>query len=396
MLTSEVVELIAKQCTGIADAEESLALGKWLTEHPEHREVVERLRTSSDWQRGLETYLQAIERSPVLEEALIARLSGGEPLQKAHVWLIWGRRVAAACIVLALAGGGWWLFDRKPEPVAIPIASRPVLAPGSNRATLILSDQKEISLDDVHTGSLAHEGNVNVVKSDSSSLVYIGNANGPTPTALAYNMVITPRAGQYHLKLADGTVVYLNAQSSLRFPVGFSGKERKVDLTGEAYFEVARDAARPFKVSMAKGKEVTVLGTRFDVRDYADDPAAAAMLLDGSVRVTNGGRSMTLEPGQQATLDPGGAVAVAHDDDAEASISWTKGLFRFNNLPLADVLRQLSRWYDVDVVFNGKSLEVTITATISRSTSAWEVLDALKEIAGLKYTVEGKKITVFH
>src|SRR6185437_16548338 len=155
--------------------------------------------------------------------------------------------------------------------------------------------------------------------------------------------------------------VYLNAQSSLRFPVGFSGKERKVDLTGEAYFEVARDAARPFKVSMAKGKEVTVLGTRFDVRDYADDPAAAAMLLDGSVRVRNGGRSMTLEPGQQATLDPGGAVAVAHDDDAEASISWTKGLFRFNNLPLADVLRQLSRWYEEDVILKGAP-NIPITA----------------------------------
>jgi ferric-dicitrate binding protein FerR (iron transport regulator) len=167
-----------------------------------------------------------------------------------------------------------------------------------------------------------------------------------------------------------------------------------VVLRGEGYFEVARDAGRPFRVELSGGKEVTVLGTRFDVRDYADDPGAAATLLEGSVRVTDDGRSVMLAPEERATLDPGGVLTVGRDEQAEASIAWTKGLFRFSNTDLREVTRQLSRWYDVDVVFEGMVPVVPITASISRNTSAWEVLDALKEIAGLKYRVEGKRIVV--
>jgi len=395
MLSSHIIELIGKYCAGVADAEESAALEQWLVENPEQRDMVDRLKSSKDWRRSLETYLRAIGRSPDAEEIVIEMVREEESDHRTRVLYMWGWRVAAACIMFLLAGGGWWLIGRKPAPAVAPVASRPALAPGSNRATLILADQKEISLDDAQTGSLARQGNTNVIKFDSASLVYAGNQSLPAAAVLSYNTVITPRAGQYKLRLVDGTIVYLNAQSSLRFPVAFGGKERKVQLTGEGYFEVAKDAARPFKVDMGKGREVTVLGTRFDAKAYDDDPGAAATLLDGSVRVTNGGRSMTLEPAQQATLDPGGALTVAHDDDAEASISWTKGLFRFNNLPLADVLRQLSRWYDVDVVFNGAP-NIPITASINRNTTAWEVLDALKEIAGLKYTVEGRKIIVSH
>lgn len=394
MLNSGIGELIAKYCDGILDAEESAELEQWLAENPEQRQFVDHLKSSPNWRARLDTYARALDRRPGTEETFMAKLGESLALGRGRVRRMWGWRVAAACVVLAMAGAGWWQYGHKPADAVAPVASRPALAPGGNHATLILANNKEIVLDDAQTGNLAQQGNTHVVKADSASLEY--NGNGPGSGALAYNVVLTPRAGQYKLRLGDGTTVYLNAQSSLRFPVAFGKGERKVELTGEGYFEVAHDAARPFKVDMGKGKEVTVLGTRFDARVYADDPGAATTLLDGSVRVTDGGRSVTLAPQERATLDPGGALTVARDEDAEASIAWTKGLFRFNNLPLADVLRQMSRWYDVDVVFEGVPSTVPVTASISRNTSAWEVLDALKEIAGLQYRVEGKKIIVFH
>lgn len=394
LLSREIIDLIAKRFAGTLDAGEAIALEEWLKENPEHQALLERLTASRDWRADLETYRRAMERSPETEDAVIAKVGESLALERSRVRRMWGWWAAAACAVLAVAGGGWWRYDRKPMDVVAPVASRPALAPGGNRAMLILANNKEIVLDDAQSGDLAQQGNTHVVKSDSASLEYSGTV--PVSGSLTYNTVVTPRAGQYRLRLGDGTTVYLNAQSSLRFPVAFGSKERRVELKGEGYFEVAHDAARPFKVDMGKGKEITVLGTRFDARVYADDPGAEATLLDGSVRVATGSRSVTLAPQERATLDPGGTLTVARDEDAEASIAWTKGLFQFNNLPLADVLRQMSRWYDVAVVFEGTPSTVPVTASISRNTSAWEVLDALKEIAGLKYSVHGKKITVYH
>jgi len=395
LLNSRIIDLIAKRLAGIADAGEVAALEAWLAEDAGNQALLDRLTAAADWRADLATYERAVARTPETEEIVMVKVWAGKAKQRAHVQRMWGMRVAAACIVITFAGGGWWLYNHRTSNVPTPVvAARPALAPGGNRATLILADNKEIALDDARIGSLAQQGDMNVTKADSSMLEYSRDKAMSGASGLSYNTVVTPRAGQYKLRLGDGTTVYLNAQSSLRYPVAFGKGERRVELKGEGYFEVTHDAARPFKVDMGEGKEVTVLGTRFDARNYSDDPGAAATLLDGAVRVTAGERSVMLAPAERATLDPGGAVTVTRDEHAEASIAWTRGLFRFSNLPLADVMRQLSRWYDVDVVFQGVPSGVQVTASISRNTSAWQVLDALKEIAGLKYKVEGKKIVV--
>lgn len=391
-----IIELIVKDVDGTASADEAAELSRWVAEDPEHALTLERLREPRVLGEGLDVYRKAMGRSEEAEKLVFSKVE--EALQVTPVQSIWGwRMVAAASLLIGLVGGAIWLYrDRNAPAPAVALAREP-LAPGRNKATLILADRKEVVLDDVNKGAIARQGEARVTKTDSGEIAYnIEPQSQPTAgkPGLDDNTILTPRGGQYRLRLADGTMVFLNAQSSLRFPVSFGEKERRVFLQGEAYFDVAPDAHRPFKVNVGSGQEVTVLGTRFNVQDYQDDGQTEATLLEGKIRVENGSRQAMMAPGEMAKWRRDGSLMVEKEDMAEASIAWTRGLFRFRNASLADVMRQLSRWYDVDVVFEGTPPAIPITASISRNTSAWEVLDALKEIAGLKYKVEGRKVIV--
>lgn len=402
--SERITELTWKYLKDELSASEREELDVWLSDPYNRARFNERVRTENIWEVKMLWDL-AKEQPPVPEWSSGQAAGGARLVSISEVGRTNIRKVrwmAAAAIVLVLAGAAIWLkpSDKKEQRTVPVVAAANRLPPGSNKAVLILGDNRQIALDNAGTGSVAMQGRTQVVKTDSALLSYRIQkfSNNPTGKAagIVFNTLVTPRGGQYKLRLADGTTVYLNAQSSLRFPVAFEGKARKVELRGEGYFEVAQNPARPFVVELSGGKEVTVLGTRFDVRDYEDDPGAEATLLEGSVRVTDDGRSAVLALDERATLDPGGHLTVARDEEAETSIAWTKGLFRFNNLPLENVMRQLSRWYDIDIIFKGSFPDVPITASISRNTSALEVLDALKEIAGVTYRVEGKRIIVMH
>ena len=305
-----------------------------------------------------------------------------------------GASLLALLLVGLLAGAlGYvsWL-RRPPVATAARPATRPAaparLIPGRTQALLTLADGSTVLLDQARQGLLARQGGSRVLKTAAGQLRY---AAGPGAAAL-FNTVATPRGGQYQLTLPDGSRVWLNAASSLRFPVAFGEGERRVQLTGEAYFEVAKDAAHPFRVS-AGPAEVTVLGTHFNVNAYADEPTLTTTLLEGAVRVAQGEQQVLLRPGQQATAGPTGPVRV-QAVDAQHAIAWKNGYFIFNDESIEGIMRQVARWYDVDVQYQGALAGKNFNGTVSRYQDAAAVLHMLELTGAVHFTTQGRRIVV--
>jgi len=265
------------------------------------------------------------------------------------------------------------------------------IVPGTNKATLTLSNGNIISLDSTSFGTLAQQGNAKVINK-SGQIAY--NTLSETPTEIIYNTVTTPRGGQYQLVLADGTKVWLNAASSLHFPTVFIGKERKVTLTGEAYFEVAKNTAMPFKVSLNDKEEVEVLGTHFNINSYSDEEITKTTLLEGAVKISTNMGVKLLKPGQQAQTREGGQISILNNADTEQVIAWKNGLFDFDNADLKTVLRQVSRWFDVYIVYEGEIPKREFSGEIERGLSLGQVL-AILEKNNIHFRIEGKKLIVF-
>lgn len=263
--------------------------------------------------------------------------------------------------------------------------------PGGNKAVLILADGSQIILDSAANGNLAMQGNANVTKQDGQ-LIYNGKGDA---NQVAYNTISIPKGGQYQLVLADGSKVWMNAASSLRYPAAFTGKERRVELTGEAYFEVAKDKGKPFKVNVAGKGEVEVLGTHFNINAYNDEPAIKTTLLEGVVKFSdiNTNRSQLLSPGQQVQLKNNGQLSLSNDIDIDEVMAWKNGLFRLNSADIPTLMRQVARWYDLDVAFEGKIPEGHISGTVPRSMSLAKVLEAL-QMSDIKFRIEGKKMII--
>lgn len=301
--------------------------------------------------------------------------------------------MAAAAIVILIATGAYFFFNNKSgnKAVARKAQLKPLLKPGipgGNKAVLQLADGTEIFLDKAANGTLAQQGTTKILKLNGL-LSYNANSN---QTEILYNIIATPRGGQYQLILADGTKVWLNAASSLRFPTAFAAKERTVELSGEGYFEVAKNNNMPFIVAV-NNMQVRVLGTHFNIMAYGDEAAFATTLLEGSVQVTSGSAIRFLKPGQQAQLNKTGELKLISDVDVEESTGWKNGMFHFNKASTEVVMRQLSRWYDVEVIYEGKVPKKEFVGKVSRSANASEVLKIL-EVSGVRFKNEGNKITV--
>lgn len=299
-------------------------------------------------------------------------------------------RVAAAAAVLLLlsAGAMFFLNNKKAAPVPAETASvQPQIVPGSNKAILTLGNGDQISLTDAADGELARQGDTRISKTKDGQLLYEPE-NGAAGGTTKRNTISTPRGGQYRIDLPDGTRVWLNAASSLVFPASFAGlQERSVELTGEAYFEVAKDAVKPFKV-ISNAQTVEVLGTHFNINAYNDEPDIKTTLLEGAVRV-NG--SM-LRPGQQSVL-LNGRLSI-RNAETEMETAWKNGEFIFNGQDFKTVMRTISRWYDVDVVYEYDPKPFRIGGEVSRSRSIAEVLKMLEVTGGVKFKLEGRKIKV--
>ncbi len=321
---------------------------------------------------------------------------------------------AAAAILLVFILGGRRLFmtDSSVTPVpAPPVANtEPVqrdAAPGRNTATLILADGSSLLLDSAANGELASQGGTRIIKLPNDQIRYQAEATGAAP--IGYNTIQTPNGGQYKLVLPDGTGVWLNAASSLRYPTAFTGKERRVSVTGEVYFEVAKvsgpvtGASRPQAAAASAmpfivekdGMEIKVLGTHFNVNTYADEPESRITLLEGSVAVTGAGapQSLTLRPGQQARLNADSQPHLFNDIDVDEVMAWKNGLFDFSSADIQTIMRQIGRWYDLDVVFRGTIPQRQFSGKITRGTNLSNVLKILEQ-SNIHFEVENRTIVV--
>jgi transmembrane sensor len=268
------------------------------------------------------------------------------------------------------------------------------IAPGSNKAVLTLADGTKISLTDVENGQLATQSGIVVTKNANGQLVYTVNntVQGNLSADVSYNTISTPRGGQYQINLPDGTSVWLNSASSLRFPVNFSNlRERKVELIGEAYFEVKSNKSKPFRVA-SEGQTVEVLGTHFNVMAYPNEKNLETTLLEGKVSVKTGGTEKSIVPGEQSQLR-NGSIKVLKLADPESVVAWKNNLFQFDNMDIDKVLRQIERWYDVEVNYVGARPDVYFTGVIPKDVKVSRILMALEQACGVKFVIEGRTIT---
>ncbi|MHA4810925.1 FecR family protein [Flavitalea flava] len=347
--------------------------------------------------------------------------------KKRRTWIGW----AAAAVFLLLAGSGaWWLSLSKTKPADL-ISSRPRvkqdIPPGTMAAVLTLADGKRIALDSTANGIISHQGNMSVVNlngqlayksvagsrqlAEGSNSSAAGsnpsgaNSNSSTANEIPYNTIQTQRGNQYQIVLPDGSQVWLNAASSIRFPVAFTGRERTVEITGEAYFEIAKNPGKPFRVLVAAssgkgaGTDIKVLGTHFNVNAYANETVIATTLLEGAVSVTHGEDTRLIKPGEQARVEQerggqGRGIKVTTDVNADEIVAWKNQLFYFKSADIHTVMRQLSRWYDIDPDFGTAEIQERFYAKIPRNVNISEVLKALSLTEKVHFTIEGKKVII--
>ncbi|HWZ02999.1 MAG TPA: FecR domain-containing protein [Mucilaginibacter sp.] len=375
MKEKEVKTLIQKYHAGNCTDEEIVFLENWYAQ----------------WNQEIPLGLSPEE----LESELSAISEGIPALHRTKEKQLWPRIVAAASILLFLSIGGYFLLHKQPQQ---QIAQNQVhdIAPGGNKTILTLANGKKIILNNAHNGLLAEQGGSAVNKTADGAIVYNDADSGgaQNPELLTYNAITIPRGGEYQLLiLPDGSKVWVNSASSLRYPTAFTGNERKVELTGEAYFEVAHNAAKPFRV-VSKSQTVEVLGTHFNINSYDDEPAIKTTLLEGKVKVTATSNNAVkfLQPGEQAALNT--SSFIINPVDTEEAVAWKNGQFMFNNDNITYIMRTISRWYNVEIDYSGPVPGNGFYGGVSRFKNVSEVLNTLQLTGKVHFKIEGRKITV--
>ncbi|MEE1945829.1 FecR domain-containing protein [Pedobacter sp. KR3-3] len=349
-------------------------------------------QTSPAEEEFLEAYYHLFEHSDdglekldaaakeALKQNIRAGLDQKITLQQKSFWLRNYRSIAAVAFLILV--GSYLLLTQLPKHESFSkttqISKTYDIAPGSNKAILTLANGQSIALKN----------------EKDEKLIYQWLDSGAT-TTVAYNTITTPRGGQFQLTLPDGSRVWLNAASSISFPTAFTGKERRVETTGEVYFEVAKEHL-PFIVSTA-GQEVEVLGTHFNINAYADEGQIKTTLLEGSVRIAASADHKTrlLKPGQQAVFMPSGQFVAIQEADTEMAVAWKNGFFKFDKQNIQSVMRQISRWYDIEVVYQGNLPDDEYVGKIKRSANVSGVLNILR-LSKLNFKVEERKIIVYN
>lgn len=311
-------------------------------------------------------------------------------------------RVAAAAVFIFLLSSTAFLLFRQNKEVAIAHNENKIheiedIAPGNNNAILTLDDGTTILLDSAANGTLAQQGNTNVLKINGQ-ITYHEESKKALNARPVYNTITTANGNQYRLVLTDGTKVWLNAASSIRFPASFTGNERKVEITGEAYFEVAKNAKKPFKVFTSSslgnqgGAEIEVLGTHFNVNTYSDEPEIKTTLLEGSVKIRKAGQVQMLSPGQQALITSKD-IRIKENVDLNQVMAWKNGYFLFNNTDIYTLMRQVARWYNVEVSFSGKITQDGFSGKISRDVPLSQLMKIL-ELNDVKVKRVGRNVVI--
>lgn len=316
------------------------------------------------------------------------------PKRTNYRWL-WA---AASMALMAVLAGLLFMPAKKNNATnIIAKKDKTIILPGSNKAYLTLANGNKIVLDDAKNGQLAASAGVKVSKAANGIVVYKfdrkpgGQGQAAIPEI---NTITTPRGGQYQVILEDGTKVQINAASSIRFPEFFNGANREIELDGEAYFEVAKDKAHPFIVK-ANGTQVQVFGTHFNINAYSDNPDITTTLLEGSVKMSKGTAAVMLLPGQQGTVNQNGSSIKVSQADVEANMAWINGFFVFHDQSIINIMRQVSRWYDVDIQYQDAEVqENEFGGTISKYKDIKELLDNIKLTGSIHYKIEGRRVII--
>jgi transmembrane sensor len=316
---------------------------------------------------------------------------GESPHVKGTIKTLLRRLAVAASIMLCLSAAAYIMLHSTNKPQnKIANNKRKGIKPGTYGAILTLANGHRITLEQKKVGLISQQNGIRATKAGDSSLVYQA---GQGTTTIADNTLETPRGRQYLVVLPDGTKVWLNAGSSITYPIAFTGKVRSVKLTGEAYFAVVHNARRPFFVD-ANGQTVQDVGTEFNVNAYRDEPTVITTLVKGSVKVIHGQNSQILSPGQQSMLDRANGQMQVQKADLEQALAWKNGNFVFEHDSIASIMRKVSRWYDVDVVYPNGIPNVELGGTISRFSSVADLLDVLQSTGAVHFKIEGGRIIV--
>lgn len=307
---------------------------------------------------------------------------------------LWTKISAVASVILVIATGGYFFFrNPTPHPVIARQKIHNDIKPGSNKAYLILSDGKSIDLTEQHTGLIGKDVGKSILKTADGEIEYVNRHNHPIATPNALNTLRTPNGGHYKVVLADGTKVWLNAASQLKYPADFKNlKERKIELMGEAYFEVTKDPAHPFIVQ-TDDQQIRVLGTHFNVNAYHDDGGSKTTLLEGSIRAVGKYAEVMIKPGQQVISSTTGQLNV-NDADTELAVAWKNDQFMFESEPVRPLMKKLARWYDVEIIYDADVPDVRFNGAISKFENISEVLKILGNTGKVHFEVSGRKVYV--
>lgn len=375
-------DILKKYLAGKATREEMDFLENYFEYFEDRENIIDQL-----------TETERLELEQKMEAAIFTKIKASRPVKR----IVFYRLAAAAVVIGILISAGLYFYLGSPNHQLTVAKSSEVsrpqndIEPGGNKAVLILGDGSQINLDESHLGNISQQGNAIVSKTGDGQVVYNLLHEGEKNAVINNNTIQTPVGGEYQVTLPDGTKVWLNSSSSLEFPTAFTGKERVVKLSGEGYFEVAKNAAMPFKVKV-NDVEVKVLGTHFNIMAYADEGVMKTTLLEGSVHITKGESNKILVPGQQARTGSDDKIDVIKAD-VESAVAWKNGYFKFDKDGIQTVMRQLARWYDMEVVYAGNIPGDKFSGKIRRNVKASKALEFLGQ-TGLRFIIQGKKVTI--
>lgn len=351
----------------------------------------------------IDVELPSLEDGPVFKsiqsQDVLNRIKSDTRFKHTHAVAIkfYRRRVVQIAAMILIFLGAGLIFIRKTKTTNDIEKNNKswTIVPGANKATLTISGGKTILLDNAENGLLVTTSAGEVVKTQNGQIAYKGtfrSAELPNAT-VEWNTLATPRGGEYQLVLPDGTKVWLDAASSISYPVAFTGNSRRVRLTGQGYFEVAKNKEKPFYVDVNHA-EVRVLGTHFNISAYEEDPENTTTLLEGSVQITKNGKTVLLQPGQQASIAGGSDNIVVSEANIDDVMAWKNGYFIFNDDDIRAIMRKVSRWYNVDVDYQGDFGSRHFGGSYYRSKGINELLNHLERIGKLHFKVVGRRVTV--
>lgn len=393
--TQEIISLLTKaRKAALSDADEQ-ALAEWRKADRRHEQLYQKT-VKRDADHGALRDMQAIDVERAL--ALVKLRRDSRRLNRRRF-----RAAAVAAAVVLVGGIAWWVLGplnpaERPTPTA-HLVEEPMIVPGTNRAILTLADGSQVILDEAADGAITEEEGIRVVKTAAGEIRYeILDMHGAAERSPELHTITTPAGGQYHVRLPDGSEVWLNASSSLTYPARFLGAERRVKLDGEGYFEVnqlvdRKSQPKPFVIELPE-QTIEVLGTTFNVKSYLNEEISKTTLISGSVRVSTNSETVVLRPGQQAQINRRDLSLGVLPIDVDETISWKNGYFSFQHERINSIMNEISRWYDVEIHYDTPIRETTFEGSISKYSDLSEVLEILELTGGCTFKIEGRRVTV--